>query len=77
MMKNKHALGQVLSRNAQKQIKGGTTFYCQRCYSRPGSLFLTVCEMSLLICTMPDCNNACNGRPGCFLQCTEGEPLDI
>jgi hypothetical protein len=60
-----------LSRNEQRQIKGGTSFFCSRCF-RIGS-FITVCDMALRICDTPDCNGLCNGNPSCFLQCTTGD----
>jgi hypothetical protein len=72
-MKNKNNFGQPLSRNAQRQIKGGTTYYCQRCFRRPGSLFLTVCDMALRICSEPTCGGLCGSNANCFLECTVGE----
>jgi hypothetical protein len=68
-----------LSRNEQRQIKGGqTVYFCSRCFRKEGvtnsfGMSLIICDMALRICDTPDCNGLCNGTPGCFLDCTAGE----
>jgi hypothetical protein len=69
-MKHKFTMGTTLSRKEQKQIVGGTGYTCSPCQKINN--FVSVCSMVAILCSTPDCNGYCNGRPNCFLSCSEG-----
>jgi hypothetical protein len=61
-----------LSRNEQRQIKGGQWYYCSYCTGINSNLIHS-CDMALRICDTPDCGGYCNGIPNCFVLCSPAD----